>query len=97
MSLKPMTISYITVSALLRHTIDNELRPGPVPGMRPTMGGPGIQVSCTEPAKRFFLGSENKEAKCSVAQLEHSLQWNISAGHSQSMGKDLQTDSVPHG
>jgi len=27
-----------------RHTIDNELRPGPVPGMRPTMGGPGIQA-----------------------------------------------------
>jgi len=26
----------------VRRTIDKELKPGPVPGMRPTMGGPGI-------------------------------------------------------
>ncbi|TRY75030.1 hypothetical protein TCAL_15596 [Tigriopus californicus] len=27
----------------LRRTLEKDLKPGPVPGMRPTMGGPGIQ------------------------------------------------------
>lgn len=32
----------------LRRTIDKDLKPGPVPGMRPSMGGPGIQPQAAQ-------------------------------------------------